>query len=285
MKARIGRIEQALGLPAEAPPVQYSPALNKPRDHNLELYGFTQLDAIQDFKRVNPDWDATLRPREFRPQRASSAVTGSRSSAFASRGSAPRRPAYSRASPTRRSSSSTCSAPASMRARRRSACATCTRAGGRSWPARPTPCSWTATSSPTCIDYWGPTGMVFVRNPQIRWTFVDKDGLNAAVALEHPSDDIDSGQHPPDRRGRRREHPARTKKLPDLTAAVRYGGDWGHVRLAGILRKVGYETRARRATNPRAIRPAGASTRRRRSSSTRDAAAGRRLWPRASRPT
>ena len=29
MKARIGRIEQALGLPAEPPPVQYSPALNK----------------------------------------------------------------------------------------------------------------------------------------------------------------------------------------------------------------------------------------------------------------
>ena len=24
---------------------------------------------------------------------------------------------------------------------------------------------------------------------------------------------------------------------------VRYGGDWGHVRLAGMLRKIGYETR------------------------------------------
>ena len=45
------------------PPVQYTPAgPRQPRDHNLELYGFVQLDAIQDFKRVNPDWDATLRP-------------------------------------------------------------------------------------------------------------------------------------------------------------------------------------------------------------------------------
>ena len=45
--------------------VQSTPPLakeHKAGDHNLELYGFIQLDAIQDFKRVNPNWDATLRP-------------------------------------------------------------------------------------------------------------------------------------------------------------------------------------------------------------------------------
>ena len=31
-------------------------------DRSFEVYGFVQLDAIQDFNRVNPDWDATLRP-------------------------------------------------------------------------------------------------------------------------------------------------------------------------------------------------------------------------------
>ena len=30
------------------------------------------------------------------------------------------------------------------------------------------------------------------------------------------------------------------EKLPDLTAQFRYDGDWGHVQVAGILRKVGY---------------------------------------------
>ena len=34
----------------------------KPSNHSLELYGFAQFDAIQDFDRVNPDWEATLRP-------------------------------------------------------------------------------------------------------------------------------------------------------------------------------------------------------------------------------
>src|SRR4051794_6937484 len=30
--------------------------------HSLEIYGFAQFDAIQDFDRVNPDWEAALRP-------------------------------------------------------------------------------------------------------------------------------------------------------------------------------------------------------------------------------
>src|SRR3954454_15042551 len=61
MKARIGRIESALGVPST--PIQYTPdATPLPKDHNLELYGFVQTDAIQDFDRVHPDWDATLRP-------------------------------------------------------------------------------------------------------------------------------------------------------------------------------------------------------------------------------
>jgi hypothetical protein len=31
-------------------------------EHGLASTAFAQIDAIQDFKRVNPDWDATLRP-------------------------------------------------------------------------------------------------------------------------------------------------------------------------------------------------------------------------------
>ena len=62
LQARMTALEQRLGV---TPPsqLQVTPAAPRPpRDHNLELYGFIQLDAIQDFKRVNPDWDATLRP-------------------------------------------------------------------------------------------------------------------------------------------------------------------------------------------------------------------------------
>ena len=142
----------ALEAEKTRPPVQTSPSMpggsKLARDHNLELYGFVQLDAIQDFKRVNPDWDATLRPSRIPTDWARSAATASRSSASASPASGPRRPASFKAGPMRRSSSSTSTAPASTRARRRSTSATCMRAGGRSLSARPTPCGWTPTSTP-----------------------------------------------------------------------------------------------------------------------------------------
>jgi hypothetical protein len=95
---------------------------------------------------------------------------------------------------------------------------------------------------PNVVDYWGPIGMVFVRTPQLRWTFLEKDGWTAAVALENPSDDIDTGnlrlideELASNIQG--------NEELPDLTAAVRYGGKWGHFRLAGILRRIGYDTK------------------------------------------
>jgi hypothetical protein len=102
---------------------------------------------------------------------------------------------------------------------------------------------------PNVIDYWGPAGMVFVRNPQLRWTFVNDDSWNAAVALEHPSDDIDPG------RIRLIDEDVAAnlqsnEELPDLTAAVAYKGKWGHVRVAGLLRKIGYETKGTEDNKP-----------------------------------
>lgn len=83
--------------------------------------------------------------------------------------------------------------------------------------------------------------MVFLRNPQVRFTFLNKDSWTAAVALEHPRDDID----PCAIRLLDAEFAARfqpDEELPDLTAQVRYDADWGHIQLSGIARKIGFET-------------------------------------------
>jgi hypothetical protein len=94
---------------------------------------------------------------------------------------------------------------------------------------------------PNVIDYWGPAGMVFLRTPQLRFSYDNPSGFSAAVAVEYAGNDIDPG-------GIRLidEDLASGIKgkneLPDLTAAVRYGGDWGHVRLGGILRRISFET-------------------------------------------
>ena len=47
---------------------------------------------------------------------------------------------------------------------------------------------------PNIVDYWGPSGMVFLRNPQIRWTPISGEKTTFAIAIEHPSNDVDPGQ-------------------------------------------------------------------------------------------
>jgi hypothetical protein len=102
---------------------------------------------------------------------------------------------------------------------------------------------------PNVIDYWGPPGMVFLRNPQLRVYIADKKTFSAAVAVEKPGNDIDTGlirEFDPNLGANIRND----EKLPDFTAAVRFMGDWGHVQLSGILRKVGYDTANPDGTNP-----------------------------------
>jgi hypothetical protein len=249
MKARIARIEQALGLPAQAPPIQYTPAASKgPSDHNLELYGFVQLDAIQDFKRVNPEWDAALRPSRIPTEEGQ--FGGDGQSIFSIRqtrlgvkadGMLSGKP-YEAKFEFDLFGTNENAGNVHMRIRHMYA------SWGPFLAGQTNTLFMDGDIAPNSIEYWGPPGMAWLRNPQIRYTF-NSGPWTAAVALEHPSDDIDPG-------GIRLidENVAANiqsdEALPDLTAAVRYGGDWGHVRLAGILRKIGYETRATEDNEP-----------------------------------
>ncbi len=96
---------------------------------------------------------------------------------------------------------------------------------------------------PNTIDYWGPSGMVFYRNVQIRWTPYRTENSHFAIAIERPSNDIDAGSIRTIE-GLEDVDVRNDEELPDLTAQYRYGDDWGHVQVGGILRKVGYELRA-----------------------------------------
>ncbi len=93
---------------------------------------------------------------------------------------------------------------------------------------------------PNTIEFWGPPGMVFLRNPQIRYTY-KWDSSELALAIEQPSNDVDPGNI-------RIIDPALgaslqgDQKIPDFTAHYRYEGSWGHFQLAGILRRVGFDT-------------------------------------------
>src|SRR5262245_14109312 len=87
---------------------------------------------------------------------------------------------------------------------------------------------------PNSIEYWGPNGMVFFRNVQVRW--MPLKGRNAVtIALERPGASGDQGVFS-DRielQGIRPDF-----DLPDLSGHVRFNRDWGHVQIAGMLRRI-----------------------------------------------
>ena len=73
LRSRLESLEAELSRTRTQPPpaTAYAPpppppAAPKPAsDHSLELYGFAQVDVVQDFNRVDPSWDATLRPSKI----------------------------------------------------------------------------------------------------------------------------------------------------------------------------------------------------------------------------
>jgi hypothetical protein len=89
---------------------------------------------------------------------------------------------------------------------------------------------------PNSIEYWGPNGMVFFRNVQVRWMPLQGDN-ELFIALERPGASGDQGRFA-DRielQGIVGHFPA-----PDFTAHFKKSGMWGHVQLAGIVRYIGW---------------------------------------------
>jgi hypothetical protein len=91
---------------------------------------------------------------------------------------------------------------------------------------------------PNSLEYWGPNGMVFFRNVQVRWMPVQGD-TRVTIALERPGASGDAGDYSDYTQvteGIKGRFP-----LPDLSAEYRVGRDWGYVELAGILRQIKWD--------------------------------------------
>ena len=91
---------------------------------------------------------------------------------------------------------------------------------------------------PNSLEYWGPTGMVFFRNVQVRWMPLRADNLNVTLALERPGASADGGVLAD--RIELANLTGRTP-LPDFTGQVTVGRAWGYVRAAGALRRMNWD--------------------------------------------
>jgi hypothetical protein len=91
---------------------------------------------------------------------------------------------------------------------------------------------------PNSLEYWGPTGIPWFRNVQLRWTPVNTDTSMFMVALARPGASGDSGVY-----SDRVELQNITPRfpLPDFAAAYKYTQKWGYVRTAGIVRRINWD--------------------------------------------
>ena len=90
---------------------------------------------------------------------------------------------------------------------------------------------------PNSIEYWGPNGMAFFRNVQLRFMPIKGDS-RVTIALERPGASGDAGifEDRIELQNVRGRFP-----LPDLSAEGRYARSWGYVELAGILRSMKWD--------------------------------------------
>jgi hypothetical protein len=91
---------------------------------------------------------------------------------------------------------------------------------------------------PNSLEYWGPTGMVFFRNVQVRWMPIRDQNERLTLALERPGASGDQGVYA-DRvelQNIRARFP-----VPDISGEYRRGGKWGYGEVAGILRYIKWD--------------------------------------------
>jgi hypothetical protein len=101
---------------------------------------------------------------------------------------------------------------------------------------------------PNVLDYQGPPGMVLMRQPIIAYRTEIAENLKLSVAIEHPYSDIqwlDNGEfvvNPNTGIITEAGVAKNIQDLPDLTANIRYTHDYGHLQVAGVLRKLTYQS-------------------------------------------
>ena len=218
---------------------------------SMNVYGFVMADAIYDFKRVDPNWNDTLRVTTIPTQSGTygqdgDAIFSVRQSRLGVKGNYGEDITYILEGELFGVGGD----EGQTTPRLRHAWATYKDFGmGQTWSN-----FMDIDIFPNTIDYWGPTGMVFYRNKQARYSFPLGDDV-FSISLEDPDTalsvgefrDTDSCDLPDaspdcestDSTGEQvfQSH----NDLPDLTARYRKNGQFGHYQVAGILRKLGYE--------------------------------------------
>ena len=220
--------------PAEQPSGNSAPKQDKRGESTFQLYGFAMLDMGYDFKSNDPNWFDVVRPTKlpaFKDEFAPDGKTyfGVRQSRLGVKSSTPT--SFGELKTVFEFELFGTGIDAGQTTfRLRHAYGELGHFGaGQYWSTFMDPDAF-----PNSLEYWGPNGLVWFRNIQVRW--MPLKGNNAVtLALERPGASGDQGVLA----DRIELQGIRPKfDLPDLIGNVRFTRDWGHVQFAGLVRRI-----------------------------------------------
>src|SRR3954469_8883981 len=204
---------------------------------SFEIYGFAMLDIGHDFKQINPNWSDTLRvtrlpsvEKEFGEDH--NTFAGVRQSRLGVKSSTPTTLGDLKTTFEFELFGTGADAGQTTFRLRHAWGELGAFGAGQTWSPFMDPDVF-----PNSLEYWGPTGMVFFRNVQVRFTPMKGDN-SFMVALERPGASGDQGVYA----GRIELSGIKPRfPVPDVSAAFKASRKWGYVRAAGIVRLIKYD--------------------------------------------
>ena len=219
---------------AQTPPPPQPPADPKPE---FNIYGFAMLDLGHDFKQIDPAWTDTLRitrlpstDKQFGENH--NTFAGVRQSRLGVKSSTPTDLGDLKTTFEFELFGTGVDAGQTTFRLRHAWGEVGTFGAGQTWSPFMDPDVF-----PNTLEYWGPTGMVFFRNVQARYTPISGDHT-VMIALERPGASGDGGLYA-DRVELQNIRPR--FPLPDVSGAYKLAIPWGYVRAAGIIRLIKWD--------------------------------------------
>ena len=216
---------------------QTAPQPNPDAKPTFEIYGFAMLDIGHDFKQIDPSWFDTMRvtklpsvEKQFGEDH--NTFAGVRQSRLGVRSSTPTTLGDLKTTFEFELFGTGVDAGQTTFRLRHAYGELGAFGAGQTWSPFMDPDVF-----PNSLEYWGPTGMVFFRNVQVR--FMPLKGDNSfTIALERPGASGDAGVFA-DRIELQNIKPR--FPLPDVSASYKASRKWGYVRAAGMLRLIKYD--------------------------------------------
>jgi len=225
----LGAGSSALGQTEAAPATKPGP--------RMEIYGFAQADFIYDFKQVDPDWYDVLRTTKLPSYADQFGADGHfwasvRQTRFGVKGWVPTSLGEIKTIFEFELFGVGVDAGQTTIRLRHAWGELGAFGAGQTWSPFMDPDVF-----PNQLEYWGPTGMPFFRNVQVRWMPIQGES-RVTFALERPGASGDGGVYA-DRV--ELDNVQARFSLPDLSAEFRKGGGWGYVELSGIVRHMQWD--------------------------------------------